>query len=472
MAIKDTAAKYKKKTSKSFKESLKMKTAPKPAFAFSGDVSPERWQISSSLFADLDEKFLKALDLLPKAIEKVWAIPASKYKFLPHDIADLSQLLTRGRSDLRLPYWHKAANLSAYLYYFLTWNIIRLGRLFSSLTIPAPLLLEGQRPVLLDMGSGPLALPIALWLAKKDWRDSGLQVLALDSSKQPMEVGRELFYTLADMMGEKAWPVSLYNGPAERPFAALQHLRARNEEQQYYPWLLAEANILNELITKNPDRDSKYDKEDLEEGEDFNEQDSDCESSLLGRLLSSWLPIWQNSPGKALALFIEPGTRLGGDAIMNLRRCAIRLGFEPLAPCTQSGQCPLLSRTRQKGSQAESWCHFTFSALAAPKWLKDLSRESGLEKNSLSLSILLLGEKNSKPNNKYSARVISQPFRVPGLKGECRYACGSLGLELLENAAYPPSGSLTLAQQKTPPEKDKKSGAVVCIPKQNFVKKK
>lgn len=456
---------------KSGPQRLKTKAFKKTSLADRGESHPGRWQILSSLFADLNDDFLKALELLPQAIAKVWAIPASRRKFLPQDIADLSYLLTKSRSDLRLPYWHKAANLSAYLYYFLPWNLIRLGRLFSSLDLPAPLELEGQQPVLLDMGSGPLALPIALWLAKKSWREIPLQVLALDSSKQPLDVGRELFYTLADMMGEKAWPVYVYSGPAERPLAALQNLRNKNSQNGYYPWLLAEANILNELLSKNPARDDRHEKGDLEEEDDFEGVGSECENSLLGRLLGAWLPIWQNSPGKALALFVEPGTRLGGDAIMNLRRCALKLGFVPLSPCTQCGECPLLNKSRPGGGHADSWCHFTFSALSAPQWLKDLSRESGLEKSSLSLSVLLLGEEKPTSLNKHAARVISQPFRVPGLKGESRYACGSLGLELLENAAFPPSGSLILAQKKLPPERDKKSGATVCVPLTDFAKK-
>ncbi len=428
-----------------------------PAHPFKDNsASRLRWESLSRLFSQPDKDFQKALELLPAAIEKVWRIPASRKKNLPEDIADLSRLLTKGRSELTLPYWHKAANLSAYLYYFLPWNIIRLGSLFSSLPLPEPHEIEGRQPVLLDMGSGPLALPIALWLARKEWRNLPLQVLALDNAKQPMDVGRDLFSALAELMGEKAWPVFCYGGSAERPVAALQTLQGKNEK--IYPWLLSEANILNELISKSPARGEGSD-DDEEEDEDF-----ECENSLLGRLLNAWIPVWNNSPAGPLALFIEPGTRLGGDAIMNLRRCALRLGLQPLAPCTHSNRCPLLNKTRHKGSQAESWCHFTFPASTAPDWLKRLSRESGLEKTSLSLSVLLLWDKNPALLPKSATRIISQPFRVPGLRGEARYGCGALGLELLENAVWPVSGTLTSAQKKIPLQTDKKSGAIICVP--------
>lgn len=421
-----------------------------------------RWPGLSRLVSEPEGDFKKALELLPRALEEVWRVPRSKLKELPADIEELSRLLTRGRADLQLPYWRRASSLSAYLYYFLPWNLIRLGSLFTSLPLPKPEIIDGARPVLLDMGSGPLSLPMALWLARKDWRDLSLQVLCLDTAKQPMDVGRKLFYKLAELAGGRAWPVHIYGGSARRPLAALQNLRQAHEGEAFYPWLLAEANILNELISKSPARDES--SGDYDEEDEYEDGGADCDDSLLGRLLGAWLPIWRDSPAKPLALFVEPGTRLGGDAVMSLRRCALRLGFEPLAPCVHANKCPLLNKSRRGGSQADSWCHFTFPASAAPEWLKNLSREAGLEKNSLSLSILLLGGPGSASFPKAASRVISQPFRVPGLNGEARYACGALGLELLENAARPASGTLTLARKKSPVQTDKKSGAIICEP--------
>lgn len=421
-------------------------------------LNNSNWQLSSQLFSDLSENFLQALELLPDAIAKVWHIPASKRKELPEDIARLSRILTSGRSELALPYWHKAANISAYLYYFLPWNIIRMGKLFNSLPLAEPKELTGKHPILLDIGSGPLALPIALWLAKKNWRHLPLQVLAVDSSSQALELGKKIFYVLADLLGERAWHVSSYKGSAERPMLALQNFYEKAGEDKYYPWLLAEANILNELLSKASSQNEKFNSEgDQDEDEDF-----ECENSVLGRLLKLWLPIWQSKDAQSSALFIEPGTRLGGDAIMNLRRCALRLGFKTSSPCTHSQECPLLKKGRRNGSYAESWCHFTFSACGAPQWLRELSLQAGLEKSSLSLSFLLLAEKAERTYPQNASRVISQNFKVPGLKGEARYGCGAWGLELLEDTSNLSSGSLTFVQKKSDSQRDKKSGALIC----------
>ena len=285
-----------------------------------------------------------------------------------------------------------------------------------------------------------------------------MEVLAIDRSNQALELGRKIFYALAELLGERAWHVHCYKGSAERPLPALQNLYGKTGEEKYYPWLLSEANIINELISKTPSREESS----TEEGEPEPDEEFECENSFPGRLLNSWLPIWQSKGVRSSALFIEPGTRLGGDAIMNLRRCALHLGFKAGSPCTHSQECPLLKKNRRNGSYAESWCHFTFSVSGAPHWLQDLSRQAGLEKSSLSLSFLLLEKKlaDSYPQN--ASRIISQAFKVPRLKGDARYGCGAWGLELLEDASQLPTGVLTFVQKKADSKLDKKSGAVIC----------
>ncbi|WP_448339637.1 hypothetical protein AB9L13_12365 [Desulfovibrio piger] len=82
---------------------------------------------------------------------------SAHYRNLPADIEALSRLLTCERSGLYRPYWSSPASTSAYLYYFLPWNVLRLARLFRSLPLPDPRLWleKGQTPLLLDGGSGP-----------------------------------------------------------------------------------------------------------------------------------------------------------------------------------------------------------------------------------------------------------------------------------------------------------------------------
>lgn len=65
---------------------------------------------------------------------------------------------------LSYPYWTNQRLLSAYFHYFMVWNLIRLCRLFPKLdfgTIP-------QKANFIDLGSGPLTIPLALFLSKKN----------------------------------------------------------------------------------------------------------------------------------------------------------------------------------------------------------------------------------------------------------------------------------------------------------------
>lgn len=411
------------------------------------------WSGFSQLFPGLSKGQLEILQLLAEALKEVRPLTPQKMRELPEDIAELSTILTRDRAALRIPYWSRPSFLSAYLYYFLPWNIIRLARLFSGLELPPPEMRHGRIPVLLDAGSGPLAVPLALWIAKPQWRALPLQVLALDISPQPVELGRKLFASLARLCGSKAWQTNIASGSVEhlaRHYSALGTKKVHGCDKlgadspvEFYPWLATAANVLNEILCKNPDR-TKNDE-------------TDKQPSILARLLESWMPLWSDGT-QPLALFVEPGTRYGGTSIMRLRKAALEMGFTALAPCVNNERCPLLLPPKRGFSQPGSWCHFTFSSDGAPEWMCKISIEAGLGKAALSLSPLLLG--GQKAPQVANARVLSQPFKVGSVMA--RYACSTSGLALLENAAILPSGALVNA--KGTGRRDAKSGANIMIP--------
>ncbi len=162
-------------------------------------------------------------------------------------------------------------------------------------------------------------------------------------------------------------------------------------------------------------------------------------------------------------LFVEPGTRLGGAAVMRLRELALEGGLAALAPCPHSGACPLLA-----GQGGRTWCHFTFDSGDAPDWLLRLSTEAGLTKNGLSLAPLLLGAMPEDApaaaagrEETLAARVLSAPFAVPGLTGRARYACTAQGLALLENAEALASGDQLPVRLPPDAPRDAKSRARV-----------
>ena len=433
---------------------------------------------------------MRILDMLPEALAKVWPLNSAHRRTLPDDIAQLSRLLTTERSGLDRPYWSSPASISAYLYYFLPWNLVRLTRVLGSLPLPDPRSVapQGGEALLVDVGSGPLTLPLALWLAKPEWRSAPLRVLALDTSSQPLELGKTLMEVLGEMTGQPVWPVRVARAPLEQAVRQAAPLLSGGKAR---PWLVSAANVLNELrFGKKRSRGGSAIEEEDEfdsldnEGLDFDgnpaaeaaeaEKPEGCREDKLDGFLESLSPLFDHvgkaeadasAPAGPSLLFVEPGTRLGGSTIMHLRHLAVEGGLTALAPCPHQAACPLLG-----GQGGRTWCHFTFGSEDAPRWLEDLSADAGLGKSGLSLAPLLLSpvaapevaagqEQGRKTSGSMKARVLTAPFAVPGLAGRGRYACAACGLLLLEDAEGLPSGSLLEVQVPPDARRDAKSGA-------------
>lgn len=466
-------------------------------FAPRGVPERKRWSLASPLLPEPDAALREGLDMLGAALARVRPLTAAHARSLPQDVAALSRLLTVERSHLHQPYWASPALTSAYLYYFLPWNVLRQARLLSALPLPEPRiwLEQGRRPLLLDMGSGPLSLPIALWLARPQWRELPLTVLALDASSQPLELGRNLFRALAEILGQPAWEVRTVRAPlgqAARQLARTTGQRPRADAGEGVPalWLASAANVLNEMLSGGG-----AGKTARREEAAFRDCDDDMatadgqggfwdmrEGSLFGQRLESVLDSLEEvlegaEPSlPASLLVVEPGTRLGGTAIMRLRGAALDRGLVPLAPCTHAADCPL-----ERGRSGRGWCHMTFDCAGSPDWLSQLSGAAGLAKDSLSLAPLLLStsaetvqdgldEREAEAAGadgvlaRAALRVLSAPFVVPGLPGRARYACGVGGLALLGDAESLPSGGLVEADIPENPRFDRRSGALLLLP--------
>ncbi len=405
----------------------------------------------SQLFPHLPPHTIRFVQDLPKALHAIYPLKASHQRDLPAAIADLSRQLTSERSGLTRPYWSSPRFVAAYLYYFLPWNILRQARLLQSLPLSSPAPVQPHstageehtaapvQRLLVDIGSGPLTLPLALWSAYPQWHTVPLTILAIDASPHILELGRRLFEHIAP---NAPWRIHLRRGGVE---SLAQHVRRMDTS----PWLITAANVLNELRTQA-------------------EQDTEDRFMALTEQCTSLL----RTPD-ARALFLEPGTRLGGKTIMLLRSLAMQNGLMPFSPCPHDGVCAL--------QESRTWCHFTFTTQGSPSWLESLSQKASLHKEALSLSFLLLGQRSahsekatplktpapqgkntgSPASKPIQARIVSAPFAVPGLKGEARYACTEKGLTLLENTRHSPSGALVTVTLPQKPLRDGKSHALI-----------
>ncbi len=441
--------------------------APAPAAAIT-------WQ--SRLFPDLPAAVRNDIEvLLARALDAACPLKRTHRQELPLNILRLSRMLTVERARMRHPYWASPALTGAYVHYFLPWNVYRLARLFTGLKPEAPG--EGAH-MLLDLGSGPLTVPVALWLACPEWRDRKVVVAAVDSAGHPLQIGRRILEELARQAGVEPWEIHPLQAPLEQGVRRAMALA----QKDVTPWLVTAANVLNELPPCKRQR--------LEEDEEDAHDDS-----RLSDILSGVRAFLRRGPQNARALFVEPGTRLGGLTLMRLRSLARDEDLLVTGPCPGQGACPLyrddaasfeeaafqdedivedilgdggaLVSTGQVSRLAgRTWCHFTFTSDGAPSWLKALAEPTGLAKDSLSLAWLGLraraAEEAEDVGRGMRLRVISGPFSVPG-RGQCRYACSAAGLMLLENAGRIASGtdmrvSLTCGELAAAPD-DARSGA-------------
>ncbi len=402
------------------------------------EVTPSHTQVKAQavpLFG-ADSAFCRdAFAALPKVLDSVMPLQRSHRADLPEAVRDLSEILTSERNELGRSYWSSPRFVSAYVRYFLPWNLVRLTRLLPSLSLPAPTP-EARLPIVMDLGCGPLTLPLALWLSRPDWRKIPLKLVAVDTAPRPMELGRALIKALAAALDEDLlWQIELVRMPFLR---SLREVRGT-------PHLLMAGNVLNEWRDR---------------GNSTREERLDSLAGSVSRLLGN----------TGTGLFIEPGTRLGGGLTAGLREAALSYGLLPLAPCTHTEPCPLLRR-RDRG-----WCHAVQNA-GGPGWLARLAAEARLPKDSLSLSFMLLRSEHYenmsaegdtqglKDHVKATegasvARIISDAFFVPGL-GHARYACCEKGLAILGNAADIPFGAEVLCRSTIKEKRDTKSGALI-----------
>ncbi len=147
---------------------------------------------------------------------------------LPRGVAALSALLTTDREDLPRDYMARPEHLSAYLHWFLPWNVYRQGRLLAGLGLDLP---DGAR--ITDVGAGPLTFLHALWLACPDLRARKLHYEAVDRAEPALKAGRTIFAGLAGEAADR-WHVVTRGGAAGgRPGTAAD--------------LVVAANMINEL---------------------------------------------------------------------------------------------------------------------------------------------------------------------------------------------------------------------------------
>ena len=129
---------------------------------------------------------------------------------LPEQIRRLSHSLTDERGSRRLGYMNSPESLTAYIHYFLRWNLVRLVKLFSNL--PDDFLKLEDGSVCLDIGSGPLTAVTSLFLARPELRKKKLTFYCLDISQSALSAGEDIFLSTAAALKCEPWKIVRVKG--------------------------------------------------------------------------------------------------------------------------------------------------------------------------------------------------------------------------------------------------------------------
>lgn len=355
-----------------------------------------------------------------KVIASTHPLNSKQRAQLPQVIRELSHSLTDERDKRHLGYMNRTETLSAYTHYFMWWNLVRLTKLFVNMSDSFFSLNDGD--ICLDIGSGPLTVVTALFMARKDLRQKKLTWYCMDISSQALTVGENIFYSVAAKLGCQPWNIIRVKG--ELGCSIKQKAR-----------LVTSANVFNEVLQKQtmpPDYLAK----------------KQCQNLMNYAQKSD-----------ARILVIEPGVPSCARFISLLRDAFMRKDFVPVSPCTHCEACPM------DGKKKGKWCNYVSSTQDAPKALKHLSDTAHLTKERAVLSFIAVQDKASaqiSESEDITFRIASDSIRLPGNR-QGYYACSPLGLLLVVTQTELASGeSYRLALDKNRPLRtDAKSGALI-----------
>lgn len=414
-----------------------------------------------NVFASPPEDARRILENFDGIIRTNLPLSSKQLLLLPRNIKELSHCLTDERSKRRLGYMNDNIVLSSYAYYFLWWNLFRLTSVFSALDENVFSFLHDES-VCLDIGSGPLSVPLALYLARPELRAVKLTWYCMDTSQNALALGENLLLSCAARLqnAQSADNAEDADGFCWRIVRVKGEIGTPIKQKASF---ITCANMFNELYWNTS-------------------QPLEAEAKKYAARLFSYGA--QKPDGKSECAFFvaEPGIPRAARFISLLRATMLRKNMSCVSPCPHANECPM------DGKKGGKWCHFILNTETAPAALKKLSEKAGLAKERAAISFIFTrpealsrnpkaehaekretdGKTAAAAKTPYRIRICSDPIALPEHKTG-RYACAPWGLTLVieKNAREKPlaSGDLTEAPLKAADIQslsiDRKSGAKI-----------
>jgi len=273
--------------------------------------------------------------------------------------------------------------------YFLPSNIYKIHLPLKELSLHPQKILSKKEIKILDLGSGPgtTILGILDFFSKQKKRPS-LEFTAIDSVVENLSIAKDLFKLFTENVNIDA---------------SLKTFKINIEKTEAIPEgsydIIILSNILNELFYKEEKKIAKR-------------------VSFLTTIIRKFLA----SDGNCI--IIEPALRETTREMLEIRDSLVKNGFKIYSPCLIDEPCPALSNPKD-------WCHEDIPWIP-PKIIKEIDKLTGLRKDSLKFSYLVLRKDKLSLSDileKNSYRVVSEPLVSKG-KLEF-YICGIGGRRLI-----------------------------------------
>jgi hypothetical protein len=329
-------------------------------------------------------------------IQNVRPLNSRQFQQLSSDIRMLSHELTDERGNRRVGYMNETRRLSSYVRYYTWWNLIRLTRLFANLSTAAISLTDGD--FCLDIGSGPLTVPIALWLARPELRRKKITWYCMDISAASLSLGEDLYLSIAAHTIED----KINHTDLQAYWKIIRIKGALGTKLKNKVAFVSCANMFNELF-QNSDRPPDY----------------------LAKYWAESMLAYAAAP--ASVFVADPGIPSSARLISLLRDVFLRKNMHIIAPCPHTAACPM------DGKRGGKWCNFAFSTKDAPRRLLHLSEQAGIPKERAVISFILAATKSEETTeispDKLLLRITSDPLKLP-FRQTGFYACTEFGLVL------------------------------------------
>jgi hypothetical protein len=147
------------------------------------------------MFKSLEKNENSILENFDDILQNIKPLSSKQLYQLPNLIKELSHQLTDERSSRHNGYMNQTVMLTAYSRYFMWWNLFRLTNLFRGFPKNCFEFLKDD-DYCLDLGSGPLTIPVALWLSRPELRKKKLTWYCTDISQTALSLGEEIYLSV------------------------------------------------------------------------------------------------------------------------------------------------------------------------------------------------------------------------------------------------------------------------------------